>query len=401
MFNLPKLKIEYLVGSGKINQTTLQPFDKNICDFLNEFSNKIILSKFSIKFPDLIGLAFWCRNKNLLSLKSQFYSKDLRFGKGLVFHITPSNVPTNFVYSLIFGLLAGNTNLVKVPSKNFFQIEIICKTIKEILKKKKYRIIKQMITIIRYNDQEINLTELISEKVDLRVIWGGDKTINKIKLMPLKPSATDITFADRYSLSCINSKKILNLNSIQLNKLTSAFYNDTYLMDQNACSSPQTIIWLGDSKTSNKAKNIFWKSLNQKLKNKYNLPDIAIVDKLNQLCLDITNNKKYFKNKVFSNYLHTVEVKNLDKEIHLLKGKWGYFYESNLKSLDQVSKVITKKVQTITYFGYTKSELSNFVINNKILGVDRIVPIGFALDISLNWDGYNTINHMSRVIEIN
>ncbi len=400
MFKLPKLKIDYLVGSEKIEQKTLQPFSKEICDFLNEFSKSILSSKALNKYPDLIGLAFWCRNSNLMNLKKNFYSKSLRFGKGIVFHITPSNVPTNFVYSLIFGLLAGNTNIVKVPSKDFFQIKILCKIINSILKKRKYRLIKFMINIIRYNDLDTNLTKFISNKVDLRVIWGGDDTISKIRLNPLKPSATDITFADRYSLCCINSRLILKLDNAQIDKLTRQFYNDTYLMDQNACSSPQIIVWLGEDKISNKAKEIFWKQLDKNIKIKYDLPDIAVVDKFNQLCLDIVNNDKYYKNKVYSNYLHTIEIKNLNRNVNSLRGKWGYFYQSNFKNLNSLKKIIDKKIQTVTYFGLKKSDLLNFVVKNKLIGVDRIVPIGNSLNISLNWDGYNTINQMSRVIEI-
>ena len=56
---------------------------------------------------------------------------------GLVFHITPSNIPTNFAYSLLFGLLTGNSNIIKVPTKIFPQIEIISSTLKKKLLKKK------------------------------------------------------------------------------------------------------------------------------------------------------------------------------------------------------------------------------------------------------------------------
>ena len=33
-------------------------------------------------------------------------------------------------------------------------------------------------------------------------------------------------------------------------------------------------------------------------------------------------------------------------------------------------------------------------------GIDRIVPIGSALDISLNWDGFDLNKSLTRVIEI-
>ena len=87
-------------------------------------------------YPDLKALAFWCRLKNILKLKKLNTEKNKKIGLGLVFHIiTPSNIPTNFVCSLIFGLLSGNSNIIKVPSKDFNQIKIICAIISKVLKK--------------------------------------------------------------------------------------------------------------------------------------------------------------------------------------------------------------------------------------------------------------------------
>ena len=59
-----------------------------------------------------------------------------------------------------------------------------------------------------------------------------------------------------------------------------------------------------------------------------------------------------------------------------------------------------KKCQTITYFGFNKKEIENFLFNNNLKGVDRIVPIGSAMEIDIIWDGYNVINSLSREISI-
>jgi len=37
-------------------------------------------------------------------LAQDFRNNQLRLGRGLIFHICPSNVPTNFAYSFFFGL---------------------------------------------------------------------------------------------------------------------------------------------------------------------------------------------------------------------------------------------------------------------------------------------------------
>ena len=55
----------------------------------------------------------------------------------MIFHVCPSNVPTNFIYSFFFGLLSGNSNIVKVPSKNFSEKDIIHKYITKLNFQKK------------------------------------------------------------------------------------------------------------------------------------------------------------------------------------------------------------------------------------------------------------------------
>ena len=75
------------------------------------------------------------------------------------------------------------------------------------------------------------------------------------------------------------------------------------------------------------------------------------------------------------------------------------FFDSN-ESLRENKKYITKKCQTITYFGLKKNEIENFLNNSNLLGIDRIVPIGKGLEIDTVWDGYDTINSLSRIINL-
>ena len=76
-------------------------------------------------------MLFWTSKKRILEVKEKFLSRNIRLGRGLIFHICPSNVPTNFAYSMIFGLLSGNNNIIRLPSKNFFQVKIITKFLKK------------------------------------------------------------------------------------------------------------------------------------------------------------------------------------------------------------------------------------------------------------------------------
>ena len=388
--------LQYLVGNGKISKKSTLPYNDNICDFLGDLSNELNLNKASNKYPDIKTLAFWCRKRNIFNLKNNFLSNHTRVGLGLIFHITQSNIPTNFAYSLIFGLITGNSNIVKVPSQNFEQVEIICKSINKILKNK-HKSIRDMISVVRYTNND-SYTKKISAICNARLIWGGDNSISNIRKFTLNQRAIDIAFADRYSFCVIDTREILKLSNQDIKRLVEKFYNDTYLVDQNACSSPHLVLWLGNN--LKEARTKFWKNLNVYVNKKYSLTETASMDKYTQLCQNILSLKNFKKYERYDNFIYTIFLKNLDKNIHNLRGKWGLFYEYNINDLNKIKDFINNKYQTLTYFGLNKDILKNFVLKNQLDGIDRIVPIGQALDISFFWDGYDLNKILSRVVDI-
>ncbi len=166
--------LEYLVGNNKsVIAQSVAPYDQRVCNFLEDLSSELDKNKEIKKYPDIKTLAFWCRKKNILNLKEKFISDESRIGLGLIFHIAPSNIPTNFAYSLIFGLLTGNSNIIKVPSKKFDQVKIICNSINKILKKKKHSLIRKMILIVRYSNND-NYTKKFSYL--RRLSWNAFNT---------------------------------------------------------------------------------------------------------------------------------------------------------------------------------------------------------------------------------
>ena len=56
--------------------------------------------------------------------------------------------------------------------------------------------------------------------------------------------------------------------------------------------------------------------------------------------------------------------------------------------------------QTLTYFGFNKDDFDQVIKKKNFNGIDRIVPTGQARDISLNWDGYDIINILTKVIDV-
>ncbi len=390
------MTIKYLVGNKNISRTPHNPFGKDELNFLEQLSNIIKDDARSRTQSDILSFAFWCRKKNLINLKKKNEEKFLKKGIGLIFHITPSNVPTNFLFSLILGLITGNSNIVKVPFKDFYQIKIICDCLNKALRKNKK--MNGRITVVKY-DEDI-YTKEFSSICDGRMIWGGDETIKTIKKFETKPKNRDITFADRYSMALIDAKKIINLNQKKIIILGNAFYNDTFRFDQNACTSPHLIIWYGNKKNINLAKDIFWKSIYKIVQKKYEMTNFVANEKLKLLYNLAIENKSLDKIISHENFIYRYELKNIPKNNDQIRGKWGIFFETTTDTLTNLTKFINEKYQTLTYYGVSKKLLVNFIDKNNLAGIDKVVPIGSSMNLSLIWDGYDLKNILTRNIEI-
>ena len=101
----------------------LPPFADEVIEFLNALSKELM--KKSRGFSDVATFAFWCRKPALLQEKKSYDDLASRLGRGVIFHSTPSNVAVNFAFSFAAGLLAGNANIVRLPGKEFAQVDMI------------------------------------------------------------------------------------------------------------------------------------------------------------------------------------------------------------------------------------------------------------------------------------
>jgi hypothetical protein len=103
----------------------------------------------------------------------------------------------------------------------------------------------------------------------------------------------------------------------------------------------------------------------------------------------------------FDSFVTIAKIKNnKNKAYDSFKGGYGLFYETKGENNFQFIKKFTKKIQTITYFGLNNKEIEKNVLKYLPLGIDRIVPIGKANEMSFIWDGYNLIETFSRKIDI-
>ncbi len=399
-------EIDFLIGDkfnrtdDLFNQRSFDIFSDITLGFLSDISKQLLNSPFVRNYPDVVTFAFYCREANLKVLNMKYASGNkLLIGRGILFHIAPGNVPINFAYSLLAGLLTGNINIVRLPSDNFEQVNIIVEAIKKVLDLERYKLIfSKRLYLVKY-DRQSSATGFFSKLCDIRIIWGGDRTIDDIRKFPISPKSTEITFSDRYSVAIINASSYLKIQD--KSKVAFDFYNDTFLFDQNACTSPQTIYWIGPIEEIRVAQDIFWKNLHLILvEKKYELQPISSVDKLTMLFTQAISYGDIEIEPRISNLIWRIKNNSIHLDIDLYKCNCGYFNEVVISSLDAITSVINRKFQTICYLGFAKDELEIWVKNNKPLGVDRIVPLGRTMDFSLIWDGYDLVSSLSRRVVV-
>ena len=287
----------------------------------------------------------------------------------------------------------GNANIVRIPSKDFPQVSIINRLILSTLEN--HREIEKYICLVRYGRDKL-VNDIFSSIADVRVVWGGDATIAELRQSPMKPRATEITFADRYSLAVIDSDVFL-AESNQIN-LIEGFYNDTFLSDQNACTSPRVVVWTGNQIT--KAKDRFWSMLHEMAEKKYEFQSIMGVNKLTSSylaavflpCVKIVRGE--------DNLIIRLAVDTLDEKIMDLRDNSGYFFEYDCKDILELKTICNDtRIQTIGYIG--NNELLKKLAKSGIKGIDRIVPVGKTMDFDMIWDGYDLSERLSRRIFIN
>lgn len=388
-------KIKFLVGNVEIldgmrDVPALPMFSDQAVAFLADLSKVLMKDERTRDNTDVMSYAYWIRKSSIEQAKLKYYNEQSRIGRGVAFHIAPSNVPVNFAVSMTSSLLAGNGCIIRVSSKSFIQVDIICAAINQMLDGE-HKEMKPYFCIVQYEHDE-EITKWLSSMCDLRIIWGGDQTIEQIRIAPLPPRAVEMTFADRHSIAVIDADEYLKQDADEVAK---GFYTDTYYTDQNACSSPRLVVWMGNEKE--KAREQFWNSLGRLVKTEYPMQPIQSVDKY-AMFTSLVMKQEGIRLISEDNYVVRIEVEQLTEKLLDSKFGGGYFFEYEADELTEIMPVLNKRCQTISVLGIDKKSVQDMVFRYGVRGVDRIVSLGQTMGLEFIWDGYNMIEAMTRLV---
>ena len=263
--------VEHLAGLPRA-----VPWDDQHIAVCADLSRALTSDRRARAWPELVTLGYFLRPSALQRLCVRFRSFEcdevVDVPQGLVFHVPPSNVDTIFVYSWALSLLAGNTNVVRLSSRTSPVVDLLCTLLCEVLER--HPEARRRVAMVRYGHDDA-ITAVLSARSDLRVIWGGDATIDAIRRIPLPPHSTELTFADRWSLALLDAATVTRLDDVQFERLTQALFNDTWWFDQRGCSSPRLVAWRGDVETADAAGAQLWPRLATVVRSRDRLPAAA------------------------------------------------------------------------------------------------------------------------------
>ena len=373
----------------------LPVFSRQAMDFLSDLSAALRADARVREMADVMSFAFFIRKAHLEGLRAACGDAAERVGRGLCVHIAPGNVAVNFAFSLASGLMAGNANVVRASSRDFAQVDCICENIEKLLQTA-HPGMSAYAAVIRYPRERADVTAALCEGCDARVIWGGDATVNTMRAIPTPPRAVDVTFADRASLLMIDAETLLAQSEKELAATALGFYNDTYLTDQNACSSPRLVFWLGGSEDVARAKTRFWAAVHACAAPRYPIEAEMAVSKRAAVCRLAADMDGLVQEPAPDNLVTRLRLPRLTPDIWDVRASGGVFLEYEAEDYAELLPMLSRKVQTLSRVGVDAQALRARLIEAGARGVDRIVPVGHTLDFSTIWDGYDLIATLSR-----
>ncbi len=371
--------------------------DPAAIDLLGAFAAALLRPAIARRHPEVASLGFFLRRSELTRLAELATASSpatVRVPRGVVFHVPPANVDTVFVYSWALSFVCGNANVVRVSERSAGAATTILETLFPLLEAADPRVTaSQRFVSMGHDDPGF---AVLSRGADLRVIWGGDAAVAAVRRHPLAPRSTELTFPDRSSMAVLDAGTVASMDDDRLARLATDFVNDVWWFDQAACSSPRTLVWIGDDHAVAGARDRMFDAVEHVLEaqGKGDDPAMAMQRRVSLYGAAIDGDVTHLD-------LRRPRIA-LARTDHQVRGWWGVggFVEVVLPSLMGVGRLVASSDQTITHAGFELTELEALVRSIGGRGIDRVVPVGEALQFGRHWDGHDLLSSMTRWVVV-
>ncbi len=378
---------------------------KEAVAYCNALSHALLNDPRARLFPALQALGFWLRPGSIVNVvKDDLAAPEtsVRAPRGIVFQIPPQNVSVLFGYTSALSLLGGNVTVVRLSEEAAPdpERELLLTLIRETLEESPEAVQNRML-FVRYGHDDA-LTSALSALCDARMVWGGDETIRRLRAIPLPPLAREISFADRFSACAIKAGPYFSLTPPEKQHLVRAIFNDIYLFDQMACSSPRLIVWIGEKEEATGAAQDFFSRLADHAAEHYGCPGTGeSLEKMSARFLAL-HDLNLESTTTYNPALTVMTLANWKGVSAFKETRFGHglLLAGRLDKLRDLAVYTEKRDQTLAVWGFGPDELHDFIALCGGRGYDRIVPIGQALAFDPIWDGDNLFNILTRLVQV-
>jgi len=378
-----------------------EPFADDRIEAIAALSDRLMKDPSIRKDPANVAVAFWLRRANLNRFKTSHKARIHAAPEvvwtpaGRVFHVAPSNVDTLFLYSWALAYLCGNANIVRLSKQQPAQVQALLEAFSRTAESAPC-LLTQNRFVTYEHDEEIS--GVFSAWCDHRIVWGGNATVEALRKVPLNPHASERSFASKFSYSMVKAAAVLALAPPDLHQLASACFNDLFWFDQAACSSPQVMFWVGSTADTEAASRLLLDALQSVADRRGYVADLALASTRLSAAFDLCLRSEATVD-LSRSALVTVQLlgnESLSKEIC----GGGYLRMIHLETSLGILSLLDRGDQTITHFGFERSELLQLAPGFGSRGVDRLIPLGEALAFDPIWDGFDLVEDCMRRISI-
>ena len=390
LFEDPNIHWMTLPSKG-VTPTLAPAFCEQTLNFCDALSNRLLSDPTCKNDTALVAFGFWLRKRAITSMLDPYKNGYLLHKPlGVVFHNTPANVDTLFAYSAVLSLLCGNINIVRISDRAGESAHLLAKILAVV--SADYPDVGARLLLMQCPHAAVNT---FLHMLDGRVLWGSNESIVAQRQLPVPAHCRDITMAHKVSYALIGADAVCALDDAGLKQLAERFARDNLTYAQQACSSAKGVFWLGDEGNVREAQARFWPEVAKLAEGKLTDSDAFTALTMGQ---------------AFSTHDETCELElnghtccfracRLPFDVTVNHHGFGLFIEVAISSTNELSLSLGQSTQTLSQFGVSQSTLC-VVSEGLLCGLDRVVPIGKALQFHPIWDGVDLISQLSRAIAL-
>ena len=378
----------------------LPPFSLQARGFVGEFAQRVLRLPNLRQFPELATLAHWFRPAmlNQMAHKVAATEGSVVLARGRVFLLAPANVDVLFAYAWLMSVLCGNRNIARLSQKPGAQRDALVGVLQLMHEEGKYPEVLERMVLLTYPHDDA-ITQAISADCHARIVWGGDATVARIRAVPLAPLALELVFPDRFGVAAFRASAITALSVQELSDLARRFCNDTLWFGQQACSSPRCLYWVGDSAQIATAKAVFWPAVHDHAA-QFENESASVIARTTDAHLLAASGHQVTLSGDMSSYPMRLAATQAGCDIRAIQTGYGMVVEVDLDSLGALAGQLGDRDQTLVQYGFGAGELVDLLATLGNRAIDRVTPVGRALDFHHVWDGNDLFKVFTRQITL-